>query len=480
MSLKIEVTEKLSSIVNPERVISSEEALLIEDPKTVKGFSKAFGYVPDHLPLCIVQVETTDEVSAVLKYCNDNDVHVIAKTGASSAEDQLLVIDDRTIIVDGAPMNQILKIDTENMLVTAQCGVPLAQLENTLNEQGYTTGHTPQSLPLASLGGLVATRSTGQFSTMYGGIEDLVCGLEAVLPTGEVFRIRAVPRRAAGPDLRHLVIGAEGTIAFMTEVTMKLFKYDPDECWKGGYIVKDFKTGLSIIREVMVNGYKPAVARLYDKADIDRHYGSVKLMGEQAYLFFVYYGSKAINEAVGAFINEISLKYNAEYIGTKAIDNWFENRNQQCDTLGTESEKQKMRETRVLEFPVEMCATWSQIGQIYDEAKKTLPELIPNLVLLGAHGSHSYLNGTNLYFVVGLKIDDPAKASEEQSVFIYALCDIILKYDQAGIVHHHGIGKKRVGRIKQELGSSYILLKGIKDAFDPKGIMNPGCLLASE
>jgi alkyldihydroxyacetonephosphate synthase len=230
----------------------------------------------------------------------------------------------------------------------------------------------------------------------------------------------------------------------------------------------------------MVTGLKPAVARLYDKTDLDRHYGSVQLEGEEAYMFFVVLGTKAVAAATGVEIEAIVNKYNARDIGTKAIDYWFEHRNLQCDDLGTDKEKQRMRETNVLEFPVEMCATWDQIGQIYQEAKTTLPELVPNLVLLGAHGSHSYLNGTNLYFVVGLKIDDPKNVTAEQSVFIYGLCDIVLKYDKAGIVHHHGIGKKRVSRIKQELGTSYVLLQGLKKAFDPNGIMNPGCLMPIE
>ena len=83
-------------------------------------------------------------------------------------------------------MNKIVSIDIENMQATVQCGVPLQVLDDQLREQGYTTGHSPQSKPIAQLGGLVATRSIGQLSTLYGGIEDMVVGVEAVFPDGGI------------------------------------------------------------------------------------------------------------------------------------------------------------------------------------------------------------------------------------------------------------------------------------------------------
>ena len=120
-------------------------------------------------------------------------------------------------------MKKIINIDTYNMQVTCECGVVLEDLENKVRELGFTTGHSPQSKPLAQMGGLVATRSIGQFSTMYGGIEDMLAGVEAVFPDGTITNIKAVPRRAAGPDIRHIVLGNEGALCFITEVTVKLF-----------------------------------------------------------------------------------------------------------------------------------------------------------------------------------------------------------------------------------------------------------------
>ena len=100
--------------------------------------------------------------------------------------------------------------------------MPLQVLEDLARAQGCTTGHSPQSKPIAQLGGLIATRSIGQFSTLYGGIEHNVVGVEAVFVNGTVTRIKNVPRRAVGSDIRHIIIGNEGALCYITEVTVKL------------------------------------------------------------------------------------------------------------------------------------------------------------------------------------------------------------------------------------------------------------------
>lgn len=478
--LKETTAKAIAAIVGDENVITSDDQILALDPVLISPYQKAFSYTPEFMPLCYVKIHSTEMASKVLAYCNENDIHVIIRTGASSSEFQLKVIDDRTVILDGSPMNRIISIDPVNMMATCQCGTPLVDLENKVNELGLTTGHCPQSQPMAHMGGLVATRSIGQFSTYYGGIEDMVCGMEGVLPNGEVFRIRPVPRRAAGPDLRHIIIGAEGTIAFMTEVTVKLFPYYPDEMWRNGYIVNSFSEGLKVIREIMVRGYKPSVVRLYDKADVDHNYGSVKLKDEEAFMFFSCEGPGEVAAVNGAAIHKICMEHGAVDIGTKAVDHWFIHRNDLCDYIGTEKERKRFRETGIAYATIEICADWEEIEKIYYDAMEYVPDKVPNLTMFGGHVSHSYINGTNIYFVYNLKIDSPETSDMEYWSVMDAVCDVVLKYPHATIVHHHGVGKARVLRIKEELGSSYVLMRALKDALDPKGIMNPGCLLPLE
>ncbi len=441
------------------------------------GFARICGVYTNPMPICIVDVTTTDEVVKVMTFCNENKINLIARTGASSGECLLTVKDPNTIVVDASKMNKLINLDKENMIVTVECGYPLEKLENLLIKEGFTTGHYPQSLPLAHVGGLVATRSIGQFSTYFGGIEDMVAGLEGVMPDGRVVRIRNVPRRAAGPDLRHLFIGSEGGIGFITEVTLKIFPYHMDTKWIGGYVVKDMETGFKAIREVMVQGYKPSVVRLYDKSDIDHNFNSVKLKDTEAYMFFSTDGPERISKVTGEAIDEIAKSFGAEYIGTEAVEHWFIHRNDLCDKMLDEAYKEKQRQQMVLYSTVEISANWTDIRKIYDDVIKAVPEKIDYLTMLGGHVSHSYINGTNIYFVFSYKVSSAENYKAEHSAIVQAICDEVIKYPSGGVVHHHGMGKERVVYAAREHGTSYSLMKDLKKTFDPNNIMNKGVLV---
>ena len=151
---KQEVIQQLSQLLGEESIITNLQALREHDSDD-RAFAKAFDLYEVPLPICIANVTSKEQISAVLRWCSDAGVAVIPKTGGSSYEGLLSAASENTIILDASSMNQILNIDTYNMMVTCQCGVPLQTLEDTLNKQGFTTGHSPQSLPVAQMGGLV-------------------------------------------------------------------------------------------------------------------------------------------------------------------------------------------------------------------------------------------------------------------------------------------------------------------------------------
>lgn len=475
-----QVLDELSELVGAENVVTERPALLQTSKQVlVRQFEKAFDYVPDYLPLCLLRLSSTDEVVRAIRYCNDNRLSVIVQTGASSSEDQLLVVDDHTIVFDLTGIDQVISLDAENMMATVGCGMPLARLEELANEQGLTTGHWPQSQPLACMGGLVATRSIGQFSTYYGGIEDMLCGLEAVLPDGQIIRIRPVPRSAAGPDLRNVFMGSEGTIGVITEVTVKLFKHFPDQ-WRNAYVVPSFDAGLDAIRETITAGFKPGVVRLYDKADMDLNYGTVELMDGEACMFFVAEGPPSIVAAIGAATDAAAIRHGARSIGSGVVDHWMKERNEVCKILGTDVIKDHYRQSRIFYTTCEVSASWTDIRRIYANVIANVPKEIDNMVAIGGHVSHSYQTGTNIYFVYQLAAKDPLRMYESDRAVKSAITAQVLKESTGGSVHHHGVGKMRVRHIAQELGSSYELLRRMKKDLDPHGIMNPGCLIPIE
>ncbi|HHU32441.1 MAG: FAD-binding oxidoreductase [Zhaonellaceae bacterium] len=474
-----QVITALTNLLGEDRIVTDLD-LLREHDSDDGAYAKAFGIYRVPLPMCIVNVLSKEEVSEVLKYCNNNGIAVIPRTGASAYEGLLSATTEDTIVLDASGMNKILKIDDINMMATCQCGVPLKTLEDLLNKKGFTTGHGPQSLPLAQMGGLVATRSIGQFSTYYGGIEDLICGLEAVLPDGEIIRIRNVPRRSAGPDLRHLIVGSEGGTAFITEVTVKIFRYYPESFWRGGYIVPSMKEGFETIRKIIAAGYRPSVVRLYDKADYDYNYGTVELKDSEAYMFFVAEGPPSIAKATGEAIEKFTQEANCRYIGTKHVDYWLIHKNDLCNKFRSQAIRDKFREDHLYYATTEISGSWTDIVDIYYSTIAAIKEKVDNLVFVGGHASHAYQNGINIYFVYTIEISDPNVAAEEHQRVVDIICEETLRKETGGCVHHHGMGKMRVKFAPQEHGSSYVLMKRLKKMMDPNNIMNPGVLVGKD
>jgi alkyldihydroxyacetonephosphate synthase len=327
------------------------------------------------------------------------------------------------------------------------------------------------------MGGLVATRSIGQFSTLYGGIEDMVVGLEAVFPGGEITRIKNVPRRAAGPDIRHVVIGNEGALCFITEVTVKLFPYLPENNTYLGWTLKSMKNGFEVLREVMAAGYKPSVARLYDPGDGGIHFSHFAAE-DDCVLLFMAEGAAGIARATAEGIAEIAARHpELAPVDGDLIRAWFEDLTWGPDKISAEDER--IRTTHNVNRTTEISAGWSTINDIYEAAVARIRAEIPDLTILGGHSSHSYVNGTNMYFNYFYDLVDCPPEDEVARYYlpiISIICEETLRFG-GSIVHHHGIGKARAPWAPQEYGSSYPMLETLKAAFDPNGIMNRGTII---
>lgn len=473
-----QIVKDLIELLGAQRVITDEQVLKQSSVDRYRKFQWIHDVYTRPAPVAIAKVSSTTQAAAVLKYLDDNKINCVPRTGSSSTEGGLETIVPDSVILDGSDMNELIKFDPYNMQVTTGCGMPLQELEDFLREHGFTTGHSPQSKPLAQMGGLVATRSIGQFSTLYGGIEDMVVGLEAVLPNGKIVRIKNVPRRAVGPDLRHIIIGNEGALCFITEVTVKIFPYMPENMRFYGYLVDDMQTGIAILREVMVNGYKPSVARLYDIEDGDAHFSHFET--GNCVLIFVTEGPAAISAATGKAIEQFAEARKARPVESKHIENWFNHLNWGPAQIAQEIEE--IKQTSNIGFTTEISADWENIIKIYEACLERVPKEIPDITMFGGHSSHSYINGTNLYFVYYYNVVDCA-VEDEVVKYHDPINNIIVRETLrfgGSIVHHHGMGKARAMYCPDEHGSSYVLLEGLKAQFDPNGIMNRGTVFPSE
>jgi len=477
MSLTREaIVEHLQQILGSDQVLTDHHLLQQRSIDNFRKLQNIFGVYTMPLPAAVAVVTSTEEVAKVLAFADEHGVNVVARTGGTATEGGLETPVENSIVVDGGSMNKIISIDEYNMQATAQCGVPLQALEDAVRAVGLTTGHSPQSKPIASMGGLVATRSIGQFSTLYGGIEDMVVGCEVVFPGGQVSRIKNVPRRAAGPDIRHIVIGNEGALCFITEVTVKLFPYLPENNIFLGWTLKSMKTGFEVLREVMVAGYKPSVARLYDPEDGQLHFSHFAA-ADDCIVLFMTEGNAGISKATAEGIAEIVGRYpQCTPVDSQLISEWFEDLVWGPDKVAREDER--IRTTRNVNRTTEISADWSTINDIYEAVLPRIRREINGITLLGGHSSHSYINGTNMYFNYFYDLIDCEPQDENDRYYLPIISIICEETLRAGgsIVHHHGIGKARTPWVKAEYGSSYPMLEALKRVFDPNGIMNMGTI----
>jgi len=470
------IVELLTSLLGAEDVITDERALREASVDRFKKYTAVHGIHDGPIPAAIVRPRSTEQVARVLELAQEQVLNVVPRTGGTGTEGGLETVVEDTIVLDGSAMDAILDINPVDMMATVQCGVPLQVLEDALRAQGLTTGHSPQSKPIAQMGGLVATRSIGQLSTLYGGIEDMVVGLEAVFPGGVVTRVKNVPRRAAGPDIRHVVIGNEGALCFITEVTVKVFRHHPENNRYFGFLLDDFAEAVDALRELVTDGYRPSVCRAYSVEDAGQHFAH--FADRKNVVVLVAEGAEPLVDATARGIEAVFATRPHTRVASRLIEEWFDNLNWGQDKI--DAEKATMLEKAHLGYTTEVSVDWSRVGELFQAVMTRISAEFPHaadLTMLGAHSSHSYQTGTNLYFVYDYQIS--CEPREELTEYHVPLNAIIVEESLrlgGSMVHHHGVGKYRTPWVHEEHGSAYYLLEGLKRAFDPAAIMNAGTI----
>src|SRR5215831_4278229 len=215
----------------------------------------------------VVVVRPADraQLAALLRWATANAIAVTPMGGATGMCGALSP-EAGDLVVDMGAFDRILEVDETNLLVRAEAGVNGFALEQQLNARGMTLGHYPSSLPGTTVGGLIATRSSGQESSRYGSIEDMVLGLAVVLPDGTFAAPRPGPRSAAGPALHELFLGAEGGLGVVIGAVLRVHRL-PEATVGRAYAFPDLAGGLDCMRQVIQAGIRPLVMRLYDPED---------------------------------------------------------------------------------------------------------------------------------------------------------------------------------------------------------------------
>jgi len=416
-------------------------------------------------PACVVRPRSTAEVATTVRTAQRHGVAVVPYGGGSG------VVGGATppagaLVVDLTAMDRLLELNDKALYARVQAGMMGGTYEATVQARGYTTGNYPQSIDRSTVGGWIATRAAGQFSTKYGNIEDLCLGLEAVLPSGHCVRLEPIPRASVGPTLRELFLGSEGTLGIVTEVVLRVHPL-PERREVTSYAFPTFGTALDAVRRVLREGWRPAVLCGYDALESVRHFNAWTPTNH-ALLLVVSEGPSALVDAETAACALVAASAGGKACGPEPVTHWLEARNI-VPSWDFFLDREMLADT------IEVAATWDRIDALYERVIAGLSGA-PGVVVASGHSSHGYAQGTNIYFTFVMKPEPFANAEE---AYLEAWSRALQATLDAGgtISHHHGIGRLRAPWLEKELATAYPLLRDLKRALDPTGLMNPGALI---
>lgn len=455
------VADKLAATLTSERVSTTYEDLVAHshDAWPVSVILDRMGEQP-YLPEIVVRPASTNDVVAALAAAVEFNVPLTPWGLSSSVTGQPLatrggIVLDMTDLTGEPVLNEI------DRTITVGAGYRGGDLEQWLTSKGYTLNHFPQSLPRSTVGGWLSTRATGQASSRYGGIEQLVVGYEVVLTDGSVIDVGSRPRAAVGPDLRQLFLGAEGTLGVITSVTLKVFKVAEHQVL-GTYRIPDVAAGLRIMRAISQSGLRPAIVRVYDESEAAH---AAPTVGGCA-LFVMCEGKEAVAEAEFAELNKIAVAEHAVATGPEPLEAWFARRYDFSSVENVLNRDGGYAET------IEVAHLWSGIENLYERLRTALEPFADEVL---CHFSHVYDQGTSLYVILLGKADSDQEA-HNRLLAIWETANAVTVECGGELSHHHGAGLARVSHIKEGLRGQHVLLKRLKEAFDPHAVLNPGKL----
>jgi alkyldihydroxyacetonephosphate synthase len=408
------------------------------------------------VPAAVVRPSSAPDVSAVLRVCNEAHVPVTAAAGRSGVCGGAVPVFGG-IVLDITAMSGVLDVDDASLLVSVLPGTFGDALEDALHGRGLTLGHWPQSMSLSTVGGWLACRSAGQYSTRYGKIEDMAAGLDVALADGTLVRTGGrAPRAATGPDLTQVFVGSEGTLGVITGSLLRAHPAPSSER-RLALGFGSFGDGLDACRLILRRGARPAVLRLYDETESARPFGATTNV-----LIVLDEGDPAVVDGAMAIV--ASCTAGAERLDEGLVATWLAHRND-VSALGS------LISHGILVDTIEVAARWSALAPLYEDAIAALLA-VDGVIAASAHQSHAYTDGACLYFTWAARPQD-----ERTYVAAWdAVTNLTLAHGGA-ISHHHGIGFNRGRFMEHALGAgAFAVLTALKAALDPIGILNPGKL----
>jgi alkyldihydroxyacetonephosphate synthase len=447
---------------------------------------------PEGAPDAVLYPTSPTQLPPLLELCARRSLALVPFGGGTSVVGGVAPLRGEhaaALALDLRHLDELLELDRESLSVTAQAGMRVPALEALLGARGLTLGHFPQSYEHVSLGGCAATRSAGQASTGYGRFEDLVLGLRMATPAGELAP-RALPASAAGPDLRELLIGSEGTLGVIHELTLRV-RAAPAHSHYEGVFFESFAAGAAALRALAQEHAAPSVARLSDESETRMSLALAGTGGVKGRLGRAYIGARGYGGGCLSILGfEGSEREVAERrrhattlvrshgglpVGRSPGEAW------RAQRYAAPYLRDELLTHGVMVETLETAATWSKLMGLHRGVERAISGALhaqgtPGLVM--CHISHLYETGASLYFTFLASQREGAEIEQWQAVK-RAAGDAILECGGT-ITHHHAVGRDHAPWMEREVGARGVgALRALKGELDPAGIMNPGKLLAS-
>jgi alkyldihydroxyacetonephosphate synthase len=443
----------------------------------------------DAAPDAVVLPDGPEQVRRVLEVCAAEGVAVVPFGGGTSVVGGVAPergAHSRLISLDLTHLRGV-DVDLRSLTATLGAGLRGPEAEAALNREGVVLGHFPQSFEYATIGGFAATRSAGQASSGYGRFDALVSSVRLIAPAGDM-RTLETPHTAAGPALRELIVGSEGTFGVIPDVTVRV-RPAPRVRRYEAWIAEDFEAGAEIVRCLAQGPGLPDVVRVSDREETSVSLSLSGPRGVTGALFGRYLGIRGRADGCLMIIGHEGVEESvarrralavrelraggAAYLGQSAGRSWEHGRFQGPYLRDTLMEMGAMVET------LETSHTWSSLAGLHRAVGDAIRDSLagqgtPGLVF--CHLSHAYPDGASLYFTFISRARVGAEIEQWQAVKRAASEAIVT----AGgtITHHHAIGVDHTPYMEAEVGAVGIdTLRAVKGELDPAGIMNPGKVL---
>ena len=507
------IQETLKGLLGADKVRS--------DPQQMVSYStdlfprnqilKVAGEIPATEPHAVCFPDSVEDIAKVMAFCSQCRLPLIPYA-AGSGVCGATIPEHGGVVMDVKGLDEILDFNPEDETVTVMAGLMGERLEDFLNSKGFTLGHFPSSFRCSSVGGWVACRSAGQFSSRYGKIEHMTLGAEVVIPPGRVVQLGILGGGHPSDPMLDLMLGSEGTLGVLTRVVLKVEPLPPEIDFRGFAFV-DVESGIDAMRRIMQAPLKPTVMRLYDPLDSliagfhskpdgkeDLNFIAARLKGVKKLVADAVTGlnSKALTTVLyrPKMLNNVTEILPARPLMIVGVQGDKPNISGQWDEVGRQvkhcrgedlgpepgfdwykrryavSYKQsKIFRTGAFVDTMEVATTWDNLFPLY---KAIFKAMAPHVFIM-AHFSHAYEDGCSIYFTfAGYRPSKQASLSLYQRTW-QAGQGAILRHGGT-ITHHHGVGILKRPYLERDTPGGHDLFAAVKKAVDSPGVCNPGKL----